>query len=158
MTTEVEVKMPPRDVTLLRYYYWPANTEPQLDPMPLAEALLLAKSLDVQFPTRAPQDLLKVLDKDAFAFQFVRITNDMTGLGRLKNMFGAQPDYKRVVDPQVYLVGDYDLSLKGELMLRTTVGHFVLPDGQAQMLRREDLRNVCCYYDASAPQQRAPAP
>ncbi len=65
MKSEVVVKMPPRDVTLLRYYYWPANTEPKLDPMPLAEALLLAKSLDVEYGTRAPQDLLKGLDKDA---------------------------------------------------------------------------------------------
>ena len=157
MASEVTIKMPPGDLTLVRYYYWPANSEPALDPVTLEYALASAESVDAAFETRAPQDLLKVIDKDAFAFQFVRVTNQMTKMGRLRSLFGAQAEYVQAASPQIYLIGEYDLSLKGELMLRTTTGSFILPDSEAQLLRRDDLRPVCCYYDASAPQaHRAP--
>ncbi len=151
LPAEVPLKMPPGNVMLLRYYYWPADTEPSLDPVPLRRALEEAKSIDVGFASRAPQDLLKVIDKDAFAFQFVRVTNEKTPKGKLLSLFRAQAEYKLAVDPQIYLVGEYDVSRNNELMLRTNTGSFILPGTEAMLLRGEDLRPACCYYDASAP-------
>jgi len=117
----------------------------------LRRALEEAKSIDVGFASRAPQDLLKVIDKDAFAFQFVRVTNEKTPKGKLLSLFRAQAEYKLAVDPQIYLVGEYDVSRNNELMLRTNTGSFILPGTEAMLLRGEDLRPACCYYDASAP-------
>lgn len=134
-----KAKLPASPSTMMRCYYWPPGTKPQIESMSLDQALASAKFADVSFDSRAPEDLRKALPPTAFGFQFVSY-GEPSAFNRVAQIVGATPRYKHVLHGDISLVGDITQDIKGQRVLKSVTGSFVIIEPGMQVLRPSDLR------------------